>query len=408
METTSGTVSDPIADHQAVLVEQPIAPGPPDDRSSQQGGATRAPGKRHTLDLLRGTAAMAVAVFHFRGFSNELGFQIPLGDVGETGVHLFFVLSGFFIGTSVLSPRVFDSREFGLNRIFRILPNYLFSMVLLLFLIDSTPMLKPSGWADIGTHLLLIHGWFPDYRVSITGVYWTLSVEASFYLFMLLAAGLIRRPRSGWWVATGMIVIALLYRAALWHVFPREDVMLNFGYKQLPGTLDLFGCGLLVALLMRSQSFRRSVARAWVRWLGLLASLVALTAALMQYHRYSPAKSYWLKGEMVTFWPLAFAISAAGVVLFFQQFEPRIGRWLDRSRLAFLGVISYSIYLYHLVVITAFYHAWQRSSGTNPWVVALLTLVAIIGLSSACYFVIERPFMHLGTRMRRSHAATAR
>lgn len=367
---------------------------------------TRAPGHSHTLDLLRGVAALSVVVLHFEGIAHVQGYSVPLHDLGALGVQLFFVLSGYFIGAAVLRPAAFDSVDYGVNRVLRIVPNYLVSIVVALLVRDAAPSLfSLSGWADVLTHVFFVHGWFIDYRVSISPVLWTLSVEWMFYLFMLAAAGLIRHRRGGWWIAFGMVVGALVYRIVLWRVERGSLLLLNFGYRQLPGTLDLFGCGLLVALLLQREDVRHWAARRNVKLLGLLASVAGMAAALLIYRGASGAE-YYSRGEIVVLFPLVFAIAAGGLILFFQQFERRIGPGLDRSRLAFIGVISYSIYLYHFLVIASFNRVVGRSDSGLRWMYLVLTVVAIFAVSIGAYFLFEKPFMDRRSRVRRrAHAA---
>jgi peptidoglycan/LPS O-acetylase OafA/YrhL len=360
-------------------------------------------GNSHTLDLLRGLAALGVVAFHFDGFSAAQGYSVPLHEIGTLGVQMFFVLSGYFIGSSVLAPRAFDSVDYGVNRLLRIVPNYVVSLVIAIVLLDSAAVLSREGWGDVATHLFFVQGWFFDYRVSISPVLWTLSVEWMFYLFMLAAAGLIRHRRGGWWIAFGMIAVAVVYRTVLWRQLEGDPQMLNFGYKQLPGTFDLFACGLLVALLLRQDVVRRWAARSGVKLVGLALSVVGLLAAAALYRDVS-GREYYAHGEMMILFPLVFAVAAAGLILFFQQFEHRIGPALDRSRFAFIGVMSYSIYLYHLIVIQLV--SRHTDADQRRWFYLPLMLLAIFAVSIASYLLIERPFMARRARVReRVHAS---
>ena len=355
-------------------------------------------GHSHTLDLLRGLSALAVVMLHLENFAELQGDHIPLHEVGELGVQMFFVLSGFFIGTSVLAPRAFDSVDYGVNRFLRIVPNYLFSLMVVILLIDPAPLLTVHGWGDTLTHVFFVQGWFIDYRVSISPVLWTLSVEWMFYLFMLAAAGLIRSRRTGWWVAFGMVAVALVYRVILWRHAQGDAAILNLGYKQLPGMFDLFACGLIVALLLQHERARRWAARPRVKLVGVVLALAGLVAASAVF-RWSPPPEYYSRGAVVILFPLAFAIPAAALILFFQQYESSIGPMLDRSRLAFIGVISYSIYLYHLVVIQAFNRA-TKSSGERSSLYVILALVAVFAVAIAAYYLVEKPFMDRRSRVR--------
>ena len=366
---------------------------------------TRKSSNSHTLDLLRGLAALAVVIFHFDGLTRRLGIDIPYAVAGEVGVQLFFVLSGFFIGKSVLSPREFSARDYTLNRVYRIIPNYYFSLIIVLCLVNVSFLFAKGGLGNLITHLTFLHGFFREWRVSINGVYWTLSIEWLFYVFMLLFARPIRNPRTGWWVAIGMIVVAIAYKVWMWRNFSASPGMLNLYYKQLPGMLDQFGCGLIVALLLKGKSVKEWASGIGVKYIGLTFSIVAVVAATVIYVHLPPVPQYWGNAWMVIGWPLGFCIAAAGLVFFLQQFEPEIGPWLDRSRLSFIGVISYSLYIYHALVINAFASGWKKVSATCPaWLYLTSAALAIFLVSTLMYFLIEKPFMDMRARAKNKTA----
>jgi peptidoglycan/LPS O-acetylase OafA/YrhL len=371
-----------------------------DAAASTPATRTSGGGHSHTLDLLRGLSALGVVALHLDDFAGAMGYSIPLHQVGELGVQMFFVLSGYFIGTAVLAPRSFDSVDYGVNRTLRIVPNYLLSLLLVVLLIDATPLLSRDGWADLLSHVFFVQGWFIDYRVSISPVLWTLSVEWMFYLFMLAAAGLIRHRRYGWWMGVGMIVFAVVYRAVIWTQAQDNLIMLNFGYKQLPGTLDLFGFGLVIALLLRREDVRRWASRSAVKLVGFLLAVAAMLAVIALYRANARPGEYYGNAEIMIFFPLLFAIPAAALIMFFQQYERGVGPFLDRSRLAFIGVISYSIYLYHTIVINAFRRG-VTASGDEGWIYVALAVVGVFVVSIAMYFIVERPFMERRGRVRR-------
>ena len=244
---------------------------------------TSGSGNSHTLDLLRGLSALGVVALHLDKFTVPNGYSIPLHDIGELGVQMFFVLSGYFIGTSVLAPRAFDTTDYSVNRVLRIVPNYMVALMIALVVCVIVPARTVDGPGDVLTHVFFVHGWFIDYRVSLSPVLWTLSVEWMFYLFMLVVARSIRHRRFGWWTAFGMVALALVYRIVLWSQLRGDNGLLNFGYKQLPGTLDLFGLGLLAALLLRQESVRRWAARPRVKRVGVVVAGAAMLVVLALY-----------------------------------------------------------------------------------------------------------------------------
>ena len=88
------------------------------------GSRCRRTQKAYTLDALRATAALLVLMLHIAPLAKPLGCRHPVERAwARSGVHLFFVLSGYLITSAVLS-RSYTPRRYALNRAFRILPAY--------------------------------------------------------------------------------------------------------------------------------------------------------------------------------------------------------------------------------------------------------------------------------------------
>src|ERR1700761_1526054 len=93
---------------------------------------TRPHARLHGLDTLRALAIALVMIFHLQEVLPER--LLPIASVGWIGVDLFFVLSGFLIGSQLLKPYLEGGRsrlgEFYRRRAYRILPAYLCVLVL--------------------------------------------------------------------------------------------------------------------------------------------------------------------------------------------------------------------------------------------------------------------------------------
>lgn len=366
--------------------------------------------KAVTLDGLRGIAALGVVVFHASAFGSELGITIPLSEVGETGVQLFFVLSGYLITTAVLSS-AYTPRSFIVNRTLRILPAYYFSIVASVLLVGAGVLSTRDGIQNLASHAVLVQDLFRDYRTSINPVLWTLSIEWMFYVFMLVCARGLRNQKASWCIVGGMVVFALLYRAWMWNTWPDQGAQLNYMYKHLPGMADEFAYGMAAALAMRRPGFRRFVARPIVRSTGLAASVAAFVGAAVVFLRHDPGDEvygYWHQWYMVVLWPVAFCAAVAGVVVFLQQFEARFAPWIRRSGLGFVGLCSYSLYLFHPIVISAFARGWdQRRATVSPSVYFIFLLLGTLAVAATVYYLVERPFMEMRSRFTAPRAVTA-
>jgi peptidoglycan/LPS O-acetylase OafA/YrhL len=356
--------------------------------------------KAETLDLLRAVAALSVVVLHIAPLAEKLGVTIPGSRLGSTGVQLFFVLSGYLITNAVLS-RSYSRRTYIVNRSFRILPAYFFCLFIIVFFRDTSPLMTRNGLRDVAAHVTFVHGFFKDYRTSINPVLWTLSIEMLYYLFMLACARGMRHRLASWCIVAAMFVGALVYRTWMWKAYDQPG-QLNFLYKQLPGMMDQFAFGMAAALLMKQQPFREFVARGAVKITGLVLGLAGLTASLVLYNRHAtnlPVIGYWHEWYMVILWPLTFCGSAALLMVSLLQFERRLAPWIRRSGLGFVGVCSYSLYLFHPLVIQSFSRAWRPQHATvSPKLYLAFAVLGVLIAAAMSYLLVERPFMQLRSR----------
>ena len=206
--------------------------------STAQGIGSGAPvrsGPLPALDALRAVAAVAVVFAHLYTVFAFRGTLITWARAGDVGVYVFFVLSGYLIAASVLAPVHFDRRGYMLRRATRILPLYYATIVVSVLFIDATPLTTAHGRLDIAAHLLLIHNLWRDFRYSINGVFWTLSVEWLFYLLMVALAPLLRRPRIGWVTCGAMIGTGLVWRT--WRTAAPHPTTSSTGSSSCPARL---------------------------------------------------------------------------------------------------------------------------------------------------------------------------
>jgi peptidoglycan/LPS O-acetylase OafA/YrhL len=354
------------------------------------------PQRAETLDLLRAIAAIGVVSLHTVPLAKRVGISTHFNGLGETGVSLFFVLSGYLITSSVISTS-FSARSYIVNRSFRILPAYFVSMLLVLFLQDSSYLATAGGWKDVTAHVFLVQSWFKEYRVSINPVLWTLSIEWLFYIFMFVCAPLIRRARVRWIVVGGMFAGALVYRVWMSRRFEGQPATLNFYYKQLPGVLDQFACGMVAAFAVRHLRIRRLVSSRAVAATGLVVALAGVAFALAMYHRHGPNVpfvGYWTRSYMIVLWPVAFGAAIALLIVCILPFEGTLAPWIRRSGLGFIGLASYSLYLLHPLVIRTFNRGFDSRAITVPGKLYFaFMLIAVLATALGGYLLVEKPFM---------------
>jgi peptidoglycan/LPS O-acetylase OafA/YrhL len=349
------------------------------------------------LDAIRALAAIGVVLAHVAAVLVLRGMSLRWAAIGDAGVLVFFVLSGYLIAASVLRPARFAVRGYMIRRALRILPLYYASMLVALLLIDPTPLLSGPGRADVAAHVVLLHGLSRGMRYSIAGIWWTLTVEWLFYLFMAIVAVAFRRSPQGWLIASGMILLGVVWRLV---VFETSTSTADSAYlvQQLPGAADLFGIGMLTALAARTGA----MPRLW-RDATLRSALLVLSAGLVagtMYVYYDRKPGYWEDGAMVVLWPLVLALGVAGMLVCLTRATSIVHAATRWTGLAYLGVISFGIYLFHPFVIEAFDRAWfadGRTVSALPFILAALAATVLV--STMFHYVLERPAMRWGRRL---------
>lgn len=330
-----------------------------------------------SIQVLRGLAALFVALFHLRGRIEETHPALFAAlQSGGCGVDLFFVISGFII-VYINEPQhntLSGAREFLINRFFRIAPLYYLCTL-------GSMGNSMETWLETLRSLAflpLASGPAPTYGFAriITG--WTLNYEMFFYL--LTAA-------------------AMLFSRRVWHVLLFAMIalvtvpMLHFGFVGLGGApgyaysyayLNLitnpmileFGGGVVIGLIYKRhfQCIPTAVL------LGLLGLGVWGVAAQMVKGGSPHGLLTWGLPFMCVVWAAA-------------ECERRLS-WKPPAAAVYLGTISYSFYLLHMkcngVLTKIIKHGLRHNAwnfGMTPFLVSLLFSLAVAAFS---YHLIEQ------------------
>lgn len=348
------------------------------------------------VDVLRAFAALAVLVYHQIAHWewSEFPTHGPLAWLREgwLAVDVFFVVSGFVIGLSAFSR--LDAQGPGFRagflraRLARIVP--LHYLTLLAYIVLVEPSLRQQGdfRANLGSHLLFIHNLFTPYAGAINGPNWSLGTEMQFYLLVAAAAPWLGRAR-GWVIAASFVLIAWAWRWGV-HAFflPGPLDAAYFAQTQLPGMLDEFAVGLLLARFVRTPSGDRVLARVRseprVRW-GLAALAVLCWWALFTTLR---SHDYWEHAAMAVFFRSAIAC-CAGLSLLLACGWPMP----ERPRLlripVYLGKTSYGIYLWHVPVLFLL----GRHTELAPLSALLVATPATVAIAAFTWHFVEQPLL---------------
>ncbi len=344
----------------SVIVEELAAP-----KAAPPPAAPEAPGQRAQfqpllrpvmpeLDSIRGLAILMVIAFHAfysqpdnipQTFTRVQNLFIQATWVGEYGVNLFFVLSGFLItGLLLQSVRRPDYyRRFYRRRALRILPAYYAILVVLV-------ALRASG-AFLGLSAIYLSNVTPLFGVAIAyPVLWSLAVEEHFYL---LWPTVVRRLRVQQllWCAALLVLAAPVCR---WISFLIVSGKGSADYSYLHYTwnaMDGLACGAFVSIGLqefawdRAKLFRFSMwtfAAAAAIWIvGLPFGILRAGRPLGAAFRYTP-------------WNLG----AAGILCIFLLLGTGPGKGIVLSPvLRFVGRISYGLYLVHMLAFDFYDYA---------------------------------------------------
>ncbi|MEE3331392.1 MAG: acyltransferase [Myxococcota bacterium] len=331
------------------------------------------------LDGLRGIAVLLVVLSHL---SNLEVHAIPLFDfrgTGKYGVYLFFVLSAFLLTRPfVTADRQIAEwsvwRRYAIRRVLRIFPLYWLVLATNWFFTEIAPT---QAFPTLSTELWKQHMWMQAGK----GLYWTIPVEFEYYLVIPVFALAVRATRGSLWAITALVVAVIAASSWLWPASQTPQNSLNLGYY-----LPVFLIGSYAAVLdahlpaTRSPRFDALV----VACFALVALSFASVAGTLLGE--APDKS-WQHHNYIGF----------GIVwstLLLATLRSREDGWITRALssvpLRLVGIISFSIYLWHVPILRALYMLEIPSAFATAWIV----IAASVSASMLSYVCIERPFLH--------------
>jgi peptidoglycan/LPS O-acetylase OafA/YrhL len=344
----------------------------------------RSPSHIPCLDGIRAMAALMVMVFHFVGHHGESARLVQASVIGQTGVDLFFVLSGFLITRILLlskaSPHFFSA--FYARRALRIFPLYYAFLVVYFFVL---PFLFKENISPFSTQ---VWSWFYLQNVPATFIglkssgpshFWSLAVEEHFYFVWPLMVFLLSRRQF-----KGLLVATLLIPPLLRLVFITHGV--GVFYFTLT-RMDSIGYGAVLAVLFTEEAFRKRGVILLVRCL-----LVGLPILLIPaFARLSGSQQTWLQVAKLSLIP-AFYFALLGFCIM-DPASKWLARFFSAPLLRWLGTISYGLYVFH-PTCADLVQRWLKPSS------ALVNLAACFGLTILIAYLSFRFFESPITRLK--------
>ena len=329
-----------------------------------------------TLDGLR-----ALAIFFVIGH-HALGPDDSLFGYG-THFALFFAISGFLITTLLLRERDkygdISLRRFFIRRAIRLYPLYytvLAMYVVLVWAVEGGTEAGVGFWRNLPAYLTFTANWFVSLEADRVIFYfaWSLAAQEQFYLVW---PWIVKHSRRRWMPAAFLAVVfavdllleGLLHSGVLRLGTTAARVVTS------PSAPILIGCALAYALHW-ARSFDVVHAVLGRRW-----SLPAAFAAM--------AAGYALRVPNPWMTLLMAGVVAAGCI----RPDAGLKRALSNRVLAYLGTISYGLYLMHMLAINV-----SRKLSLSGWALYLAALAITVVAASLSYRWFETPLLALKDR----------
>jgi peptidoglycan/LPS O-acetylase OafA/YrhL len=380
--------------------------------------ATRFP----LFDGLRALAALSVLAFHAvyaAGIGRTDSPFKPYANRLEVGVSIFFVISGFLLYRPFVRARLEGepaprTGAYAWRRFLRIVPGYWVALTVvsiwlgISYVFTTAGVPRYYGFAQTYTTATLLGG---------IGQAWSLCVEVAFYVFLPVWALAMRklgargdRRRAFVQELAGvalLVILSVAYKVWALEHEPATDIHSTPLLLSLPGYLDQFAGGMLFAVLSVWYAGRDELPRPF----ALLRRAPALGWVCAAIAFWAVSTRIGLHGD--TLQPVGsriflerhvlYGIVALGVVLpgIFTEAHGLPGRVLGNRVVAYVGLISYGVYLYHDAVIKQL-SKWMGDSlsgvGLRFAVYLALGVAGAVAIASLSYYVVERPALRLKSR----------
>jgi peptidoglycan/LPS O-acetylase OafA/YrhL/VanZ family protein len=365
------------------------------------------------LDGLRAFAALAVFIVHFQQFTQvELSFG-PVDFTrwminGNTGVALFFALSGFLLAIpfcKALERREFpNTLQYLKHRAVRIIPLYYLCFFGLLMIKGFSG--PEVSFNNITSHLFFVHNLKDSQVMSLNPPFWTLAVEMQFYLILplvFLAMRQLKYHLAQFALIAFIVVWFLGYKLIFEWMSSNFDWPLTFslvwpfGVNAASATSPVMTYSLashlphfLLGTLFASQFIKRKLHVDKLLYDVLILLIVISTFIILA----TPLdESFQLEFGRYNFPYVPVLLSA---LIFFVPSSKVTSNLLEFKFLKWLGVVSYGIYIFHYPLQKALKIILEKFgvSVSEQWLLfGLLSLGATIILASLSYRFIEQPII---------------
>ena len=344
------------------------------------------PGRIPCLDGLRGVS-ISLVVFSHIWYSN--GYPDKFYLTGNLGVRIFFIISGFLITLILVKEieknSILDLKKFYFHRVFRIFPAYYFYLSVIFFLFVILEFYCSSAFLVSLTYSS--NYFFLSLPKELEHT-WSLAVEEQFYLFfpMLFAMVGLKDFKK--------ILLAILFITPAFRYLAHTNPSISYESQYLSmawnfhTNMDILASGCLLALWrdsLHSHPIYKAFLRSPLIFLFLLPFIFLL--------------GYFSDSYLIYFYVLGMTVMNIAVTLcvdwVITNHQSMLGRILNIPALQFIGVLSYSIYL------------WQQPfmfySETRIWTHFPYNFIFLTLFSLFSYYFVERTFLQYRQRIEKMY-----
>lgn len=339
-----------------------------------------------SFTTLRGVAALWVVSVHaytmLCAVLPEAVALKPLIFAGPFAVPLFFVLSGYVIGNRYMQNLRSPSRDsilrFWAARLGRVYPVHLVTLLI------SLALVARHGWPDDEGHslgsfianCLLVQSWTSDLRLSWNYPSWSISSEWFAYLIFPIIVLALSNAKTRSVVV--LLVLSCAFSAAVYASEP------DLPFRGLVVVVPTFVGGVSLSIVCPPGAARTG---------GIIAAAALVIAALLPFLT-GPGPMQGA-GYLLVFFALVMSLALAG---------HHAGLFWQSRPLVYLGEISYSLYMSHVIVLTLVSRFVPisnvvGSSFVTRCVAAAIGLLTILLAAAGMYYSIERPSRSFSRRL---------
>lgn len=369
-------------------------------------------GRLEELDSLRGLAALTVifshffAIFKVESHSNILNRLIDsplhLFFAGHEAVVLFFILSGFVLALPYYNNKETSYSVFAIKRVIRIYIPYIVSVivaVILAFIFTKGGINELSDWFNsvweypikwdvVIDHIIFIHSFENS---EFNPVYWSLVHE----LRISLVFPLILLLQNKYSIKTNTIIGVVLFFSGF-SLFYLTNIVLqiNVDYFSTLQYIPMFMIGAYLAL------YREKLVN-YLKQLNEVAMYCLLFLALLAYtyaHWFFPSIGilHVVNDLIISF--------GASIFIIFSLTSKKFSAFLKIKLVHFMGKISYSIYLYHSIVLLTMLNIFYNK--INIIFIFIMTIILTMVLSALSYYWVELPSIKLIKKIQNKYLLT--